>query len=71
MAMDGDGQHNDKSPVMDSGTGWQRAVQGQFDGEGLRVGNTMTIGDENGANTTAMSKQPTMEAKKANAASKH
>ena len=60
---DGDGQRDDDSMVMDSGA--------QLNSDGRRVGDTTTMDDEEGMSATAMLTWPTMEATKANAASRH
>ncbi len=68
--MDGDERGDDDSTVKDSGGRWRWTARGQLDGEGRRVGDTMTMDDKDGASATAMSTWPTMEATKANTASR-
>ena len=68
---DGDGRHNDDSTVMDSGAQWQWTERGQLNGNGRRIGDTTTIDDEEGTSATGISTQPTMEAAKASAPSRH
>ena len=67
----GDGRHNDNSTVMDSGAQRQWTELGQLNDDGRRVGNTTTMDNEEGTSATAMLTWPTMEATKANAASRH
>ncbi len=68
--MDGDEQRDDNLTVKDSGVRRRWTARGQLDGEGQRVGDTTTMDDEDGASVTAMSTRPTMEATKANTASR-
>jgi hypothetical protein len=68
--MDGDGRRDDDSTVKDSGARRRWTARGQLDGEGRRVGDTTTMDDEDGASAMAMSPRPTMEATKANTASR-
>jgi hypothetical protein len=68
---DGDGRRDDDSTVMDSGARRRWTERGQLNGNGRRVGDTMTMGDEEGTSATAMLTRPTMEATKANTASRH
>ncbi len=68
--MDGDERRDDDSTVKDSGARRRWTAQGQLDGEGRRVGDTTTMDDEDGASATAMSTRPTMEATKANMATR-
>ncbi len=68
---DGDGWHNDDSTMMDSGAQWQWTERGQLNGDGLRVGDTTTIDDEEGTSVTGILMRPTMEATKASAPSRH
>ena len=63
--MDGDERRYDDSTVKDSGARRRWTARGQLDGEGLRVGDTTTMDDEDGASATAMLTRPTMEATKA------
>jgi hypothetical protein len=65
------GWHDDNSIVMDSTEQRRWMAQGQLDGKGQRIGNTMTMDDKDGASMTAMLTWPTMEATKANTASRH
>ena len=66
------GRHNDDSTVMDSGAQRQWMVQVQLNGKGWRVGNTTTMDkDKDGMSATVTLTRPTMEATKANAASRH
>ena len=68
---DGDGRRDDDSTVMDSGVRWRWTEQGQLNGGGRRVGDTMTMDNKEGTSATAMSTLPTMEATKASGASRH
>ncbi len=68
---DGNGRRDDDSTVMDSGAQRQWTEQGQLNGDGQRVGDTMAMDDKEGTSETAMLTRPTMEATKANAASRH
>ncbi len=68
---DGDGRRDDDSTVMDSGARRRWMEQGQLNGDGRRVGDTTTMDDEEGTSATAMLTRPTLEATKANAASRH
>ena len=69
MVTGGDSS-NDGSTVKDSGAQRRWTAQGQLDGKGWRIGDMMTMDDKDGASTTAMSPRPTMEATKANMASR-
>ena len=69
--MDDNGGCNDHSTVMDSGAQRRWTAQGQLDSKGWHVGDTMTMDDEDDASVTVMLTWPTMEAAKANAASRH
>ena len=66
----GNGRGNDDSTVMDSGARRQWTEQGQLNGDGRRVGDTTTMDDEEGTSAMVMSTRPTMEATKANTASR-
>jgi len=68
---DGDGRRDDDSTVMDSGARRRWTERGQLNGDGQHVGDTTTMDDEEGMSATAMLTRPTMEATKANAASRH
>ncbi len=68
---DGDGRRDDDSTVMDSGAQRQWTERGQLNGDGRHVGNTTTMDNEEDTSATAMLTRPTMEATKANVASRH
>jgi hypothetical protein len=68
---DGDGRRDDDSTVMDNEARRRWTEQGQLNVNGRRVGNTTTMDNEEGTSATAMSTRPTMEATKANAASRN
>jgi hypothetical protein len=65
------GQRDDNSTMMDSGVQGQWTARGQLGGKGRCIGNTTTMDDKDGTSVTAMLTQPTIEATKANAASRH
>jgi hypothetical protein len=68
---DGIGRRDDDSTVMDSGAQRRWTEQGQLNGDGRRVGDITTMDDKEGTSTMAKLTRPTMEATKANAASRH
>ena len=70
MAMYGNRRRDDNSTVKESEARQQWMARGQLDGKGRCVGDTTTMDDEDGASATAMSTRPTMEATKADTASR-
>jgi hypothetical protein len=68
---DGDGRRDDNSTVMDSGARRRWTKQGQLNGDGRRVGDTTMMDNEEGTSAAAMLTRLTMEATKANVASRH
>ena len=57
--------------AMEGMTAMDGAVVGQLDGKGQHVGDMTPMDNEDGGSASAMSTRPTMEAIKANTASKH